>query len=90
MKIKYENKYAGGRKETMDLETWLSPVNTGSQQGTVEQVQAELEVCKRALAGILATLVNKGLLDIKKAEDLAGMHDWFIQYRYGSVEYIED
>jgi hypothetical protein len=89
MKIKYKSKY-DGREEFVPLDTWLSPINTGSQQGTVEQVQAELDVCKRTLGGVLAVLVEKGMMDIKKAEDLAGMHDWFIQYRYGTVEYIED
>lgn len=88
MRITYEHPQWGTQE--ISLADWLVPTYTGSEQGAVEQVKAELDSCKKTLGAVLALLVDRNMLDIHKAEELAGMHEWYIQYRFRGVKYIQD
>ena len=88
MKITYDDG-RGGARRAVELEEWLQPTYTGSEQGSVEQLEAKISVLEASMGSILAALVTKGLLDIHAAESMAGKHEWYIKYRYNNLRYEE-
>lgn len=93
MKVQYRSygatKYDDGTT-TRELHEYLKPTNTGSNQGTIEQLEAELSVCRETIGKLLAIMVERSVLSIEDAEDCAGIHESYKQYRYPNFKLIRE
>lgn len=71
-----------------ELSTYLEPIYTGSDQGSIEQLKSELEVTKAAMGRLLAMMVEANAITLAKAEEVAGIHGYYKQYKYPDFEVI--
>lgn len=80
MKISYTEGFRGTR--TVELDEYLKPRDTGSTQGSIEQLESELDVCKKTIGKLLAYMVVHGDMTIDYAEEICGIHSSYREYRY--------
>jgi hypothetical protein len=80
MHIEYKD--ALDRATKVELASYLEPVNTGSEQGSLEQAAADIEVLKATIGKLLALYVETKTMTLEQAEDISGMHEYYRQYRF--------
>lgn len=80
MKIRY---VAGpGQVRDVELASYLKPTNRGSNQGSIEQLEAEVETLKESFGNLMAMLVEREAIKLEDAEQIAGIHETYREYRY--------
>lgn len=89
MKIKYKSSYREGHI-TMALHEYLQPVYRGSDQGSLEQVKAELEVTKESTGKLLEFMVERNIMTLEEAENIAGIHQSYKEYSYPGFEVVDE
>lgn len=71
-----------GNRKYLPLAAYLQPTNTSSSQGSIEQLEAEVDVLKKAFGELLALLVEQDKVSLEKAEKICGIHESYKAYRY--------
>lgn len=86
--MKVRTQKLGQPAREMELERFLKPCNTGSAQGSIEQLQTQVEILETTVGRLLAHLVEHNFVHINSALSIAGVHESYIEYRYGTIELL--
>lgn len=87
MKVQYSSQYSQ-LPNCEELSSFLQPTNTGSDQGSLEQLNAEIEVLKASIGSLLALMVEKGMMTFEEACEASGKHEWYLKYYYTGLKVI--
>lgn len=87
MKVEYKHSF-NGQMVQEELESFLQPTYTGSEQGSIEQLESELKCANQTIGRLLAALVEKNVLPFEAACEISGKHEYYVEYNLKQLKLV--